>query len=58
MAGSERIKKTNSDGVTLKEAMRMFLVTSFSDFSYFSIDINKSLSFLEQVVIALAEKKR
>lgn len=42
LAGSERTKKTGSSGITLKEA-------TF---------INKSLSFLEQVVIALCEKKR
>ena len=37
LAGSERLKKTNSEGATLKEA------------AY----INKSLSYLEQVVLAL-----
>jgi kinesin family protein 6/9 len=37
LAGSERTKKTGSSGITLKEA-------TF---------INKSLSYLEQVVIAL-----
>jgi kinesin family protein 6/9 len=42
LAGSERTKKTGSSGVTLKEA-------TF---------INKSLSFLEQVVIALCDKGR
>ena len=42
MAGSERTKKTGSKGIILKEA-------TF---------INKSLSFLEQVVIALSENKR
>lgn len=42
LAGSERTKKTGSSGIILKEA-------TF---------INKSLSFLEQVVIALCEKKR
>uniref|UniRef100_A0A0G4GM34 Kinesin motor domain-containing protein n=1 Tax=Chromera velia CCMP2878 TaxID=1169474 RepID=A0A0G4GM34_9ALVE len=42
LAGSERLKKTGSNGATLKEA------------SY----INRSLSFLEQVVIALGEKGR
>lgn len=42
LAGSERTKKTGSSGLTLKEA------------TY----INKSLSFLEQVVIALCDKKR
>ncbi len=42
LAGSERTKKTGSVGVTLKEA-------TF---------INKSLSFLEQVVVALCDKKR
>jgi kinesin family protein 6/9 len=42
LAGSERTKKTGSSGLTLKEA------------TY----INKSLSFLEQVVIALCERKR
>lgn len=42
LAGSERVKKTGTDGVTLKEA------------SY----INKSLSFLEQVVVALGDKHR
>jgi len=42
LAGSERTKKTESSGLTLKEA------------NY----INKSLSFLEQVVIALCERKR
>lgn len=42
LAGSERVKKTRSEGVTLKEA------------SY----INKSLSFLEQVVLALSDRNR
>lgn len=42
LAGSERTKKTGSVGVTLKEA-------TF---------INKSLSFLEQVVIALSSQSR
>ncbi|KAI9184151.1 hypothetical protein H9P43_003204 [Blastocladiella emersonii ATCC 22665] len=42
LAGSERLAKTNSSGRTLKEAMF----------------INKSLTFLEQVIIALADKKR
>mmetsp|Transcript_48397 Transcript_48397/g.78626 ORF Transcript_48397/g.78626 Transcript_48397/m.78626 type:complete len:725 (-) Transcript_48397:93-2267(-) len=42
LAGSERVKKTGSDGVMLKEA-------TF---------INKSLTFLEQVVVALGNKNR
>jgi kinesin family protein 6/9 len=42
LAGSERTKKTNSTGITLKEA-------AF---------INKSLSFLEQVVVAVSDKHR
>ena len=42
LAGSERTKKTGSEGITMKEA------------SY----INKSLTFLEQVVVALCDKKR
>lgn len=42
LAGSERTKKTGSEGKTLLEAQF----------------INKSLSFLEQVVVALAEKQR
>jgi kinesin family protein 6/9 len=42
LAGSERLGKTNSDGITLKEA------------TY----INKSLTFLEQVVVALGDKNR
>lgn len=42
LAGSERIKKTGSDGVILQEAMY----------------INKSLTFLEQVVLALADRTR
>lgn len=42
LAGSERTKKTGSEGQTLVEA-------NF---------INKSLTFLEQVVIALGEKQR
>lgn len=42
LAGSERTKKTGSSGIILKEA-------TF---------INKSLSYLEQVVIALCESKR
>lgn len=42
LSGSERTKKTGSSGVVLKEA------------SY----INKSLSFLEQVVLALCDSKR
>ncbi|KAJ3033037.1 Kinesin-like protein kif9, partial [Rhizophlyctis rosea] len=42
LAGSERLSKTETTGKSLKEAMY----------------INKSLTFLEQVVIALADKKR
>lgn len=42
LAGSEMTKKTGSDGIVLKE----------------SCFINKSLSFLEQVVLALSSKKR
>ncbi|NXF85181.1 KIF9 protein, partial [Eubucco bourcierii] len=42
LAGSERLSKTGSEGQVLKEA------------SY----INKSLSFLEQIVIALADPRR
>ncbi len=42
LAGSERTKKTNSEGITLKEAQF----------------INKSLSFLEQVVVAVCDKQR
>lgn len=41
LAGSERTKKTNSEGITLKEAQF----------------INKSLSFLEQVVVAVCDKQ-
>lgn len=41
LAGSERTKKTGSEGKTLVEAQF----------------INKSLSFLEQVVVALTEKR-
>lgn len=40
LAGSERVKKTGSTGITLKEA------------TY----INKSLTFLEQVAVALSDK--
>lgn len=42
LAGSERTKKTGSEGLTLTEA------------NY----INKSLSYLEQVVVALSERER
>ncbi len=42
LAGSERVKKTGSTGITLKEA------------NY----INKSLTFLEQVVVALTDKSK
>lgn len=42
LAGSERVKKSGSEGVTLKEA------------TY----INKSLTFLEQVVLALGDRHR
>lgn len=42
LAGSERVKKTGSTGIALKEA------------TY----INKSLTFLEQVVVALTDKTR
>lgn len=42
LAGSERVKKTGSTGLILKEA------------NY----INKSLTFLEQVVVALTDKKK
>ena len=41
LAGSERVKKTWSRGITLKEA----------------IYINRSFTFLEQVVFALTERK-
>ncbi|KAJ3066811.1 Kinesin-like protein kif9 [Podochytrium sp. JEL0797] len=41
LAGSERISKTHTVGVSLKEAMY----------------INKSLTFLEQVILALSQKK-
>jgi len=41
LAGSERTKKTGSEGIVLKEACY----------------INSSLTFLEQVVNALAEKR-
>ncbi|KAI8614007.1 P-loop containing nucleoside triphosphate hydrolase protein [Chytriomyces sp. MP71] len=42
LAGSERISKTHTQGLSLKEAMY----------------INKSLTFLEQVIIALSDKRR
>ncbi|XP_071791906.1 kinesin-like protein KIF9 isoform X2 [Asterias amurensis] len=42
LAGSERLGKTGSEGKTQQEAMY----------------INKSLTFLEQTIIALADKKR
>jgi len=42
LAGSERVKKTGSTGLTLKEA------------TY----INKSLTFLEQVVVSLSDKTK
>ncbi|XP_074757157.1 kinesin-like protein KIF9 isoform X3 [Athene noctua] len=42
LAGSERLSKTRSEGQVLKEAMY----------------INKSLSFLEQLIIALSDPKR
>jgi kinesin family protein 6/9 len=42
LAGSERMNKTGSTGTVMKEA------------NY----INKSLSYLEQVVIALTQSKR
>ncbi|KAJ3332232.1 Kinesin-like protein kif9 [Blyttiomyces sp. JEL0837] len=42
LAGSERISKTHTQGLSMKEAMY----------------INKSLTFLEQVIIALSDKKR
>lgn len=42
LAGSERVKKTGSTGLTLKEA------------NY----INKSLTFLEQVVVGLSDNKK
>ncbi|XP_069552672.1 kinesin-like protein KIF9 [Brachyistius frenatus] len=42
LAGSERLRKTGSEGQTLKEAMF----------------INKSLSFLEQAIMALADRRR
>uniref|UniRef100_A0A7S3D191 Kinesin-like protein n=1 Tax=Palpitomonas bilix TaxID=652834 RepID=A0A7S3D191_9EUKA len=42
LAGSERVAKTHSEGSILKEAMY----------------INKSLSFLEQVVVALGDRHR
>uniref|UniRef100_W5MVQ4 Kinesin-like protein n=1 Tax=Lepisosteus oculatus TaxID=7918 RepID=W5MVQ4_LEPOC len=42
LAGSERLSKTGSEGQVLKEALH----------------INKSLSFLEQAIIALADSRR
>ncbi len=42
LAGSERVSKTETSGQSLREAMY----------------INKSLTYLEQVVLALADKKR
>ena len=42
LAGSERVKETGSSGIALKEA------------AY----INKSLSFLEQVVVSLTDKTK
>jgi len=42
LAGSERLGKTKSEGLTKKEAMY----------------INQSLTFLEQVIIAVADRKR
>ncbi len=42
LAGSERIKKSGASGVSLKEA------------TY----INKSLTFLEQVVVSVCDNKR
>ncbi|XP_068438196.1 kinesin-like protein KIF9 isoform X2 [Clinocottus analis] len=42
LAGSERVGKTGSEGQMLKEAMY----------------INKSLSFLEQAILALADRRR
>ena len=42
LAGSERVKKTNTSGGQLVEARH----------------INKSLSYLEQVVLALSDRKR
>jgi kinesin family member 6/9 len=42
LAGSERVKKTHSEGTVLKEALY----------------INKSLTFLEQVVLALGDRNR
>lgn len=60
LAGSERIKKSQAEGPSLKEAMCMYpskwhdVVNSQS----YYLDINKSLSFLEQVVVALAKKNR
>lgn len=42
LAGSERLSKTETTGASLREAMY----------------INKSLTFLEQVILALSDKKR
>ncbi|KAM9826869.1 kinesin-like protein KIF9 [Neosynchiropus ocellatus] len=42
LAGSERLRKTGSEGKMLKEA----------------VYINKSLTFLEQAILALAERRR
>lgn len=42
LAGSERLSKTHTEGKMMREAMY----------------INKSLSFLEQVIIALSDKRR
>lgn len=49
LAGSERLSKTGTNGVSLKEAM-----CNHNS----NIDINRSLTYLEQVIIALSDKKR
>lgn len=54
LAGSERVGKTHSKGQVLKEAM----CTKTYCRVYIFVDINKSLTFLEQAVIALGNPTR
>lgn len=56
LAGSERLSKTKNTGAIMKETM--CTPKTLLNFQISYLDINKSLSFLEQVIIALSDKRR
>jgi kinesin family protein 6/9 len=70
LAGSERLKKTGTEGSVMREARCISTFSFILFWGFFPLllisigltgclaDINKSLSFLEQVVVALGDKNR